>query len=248
MESRTTIFADRNPAIRIVAGAISLLWVLFVILDILAWRAGSVSPVTIWLKGTASCLVALLSWIVWKDSGSRPLDALRAVGFSLAFLGDVAVLLNTYRVLEAPLVFAIGGYLFVPALLAIATRNASGFSFLFDSGKLRGREIAIALSFYLPLAILLLLLGKALTGVGLLILGIVYGTCLVTVLWTGWAAVRKRLHPPPRNAMIAIGATLVFVMELVGTIYNLKVPGLSDIAFFATWIIYVPGMLLMALA
>ena len=160
----------------------------------------------------------------------------------------MAVLLNTYKVLEAPLVFAIGGYLFIPALLLISIRNAGGFAFLFEGGRLKGRELGFALAFYLPFVLLLVVLGKSLASVGLLGLGIAYGLCLVTVLWTGWASLRNGLRPSPRGAMTAIGASLVFVMELVGLVYNLHIPGLEEIAFFATWILYVPGMLLMALA
>ena len=237
-----------SPAIKTMAAIVAALWCCFTIFDIAACLRCGRSSVTIYLKALSSCLVAVIAFIAWKQGGSKKADLLRASGFCLAFLGDVAVLLNTYKVLSAPLVFAIGGYLFIPALLLISTRNADLFRFLFDKGKLRGREFGFALCFYLPFIALLVVLGKSLAGVGLLGLGIGYGLCLVTVLWTGWAALRNKLFPSPRSAMIAIGATLVFVMELVGLVYNLHIPGLEEIAFFATWILYVPGMLLMALA
>ena len=237
-----------DPAVQALAALVAGLWLLFVALDIAAYLRGGVSSVTIFLKGAASCLVAAIALVAWKRNGSKGADLLRAIGFCLAFLGDVAVLLNTYKLLSAPLVFAIGGYLFIPALLLISARNAGLFRFLFDKGRIKGRELRFALYFYLPFALLLVVLGKSLAGVGLLGLGIGYGLCLVTVLWTGWAALRSGLFPRPRSAMIAAGATLVFVMELIGLVYNLRIPGLEAIAFFATWILYVPGMLLMALA
>ncbi len=246
--SGAAVLRGRNASIRAFAVVIAFLWALFMALDVLAYLSGQVSPYTIYLKGVASFLCAAVSWLAWKEAGRRPADLLRALGFSLAFLGDVAVLLNTYRILSAPMVFAVGGYLFVPALLLIATRNAGLFTFLFQAGKLKPKEAAFALAFYLPFAVLVAALGKSLASVGLLGLGIAYGTCLVTVLWTGWAAFRNKAHAAPRGLMIALGASLVFVMELIGLIYNLNVPGLSEIAFFATWILYVPGMLLLALA
>lgn len=239
---------ERSAAIKAVAWAISALWLCFTALDVIAYLHGSVSGITIYLKGAASFLCALVAFLGWRSAGKRGLDLLRALGFLLAFLGDVAVLLNTYRILSAPLVFSIGGYLFIPALLLISLRNADGFRFLFRDGRLDGRELAFALCFYAPFIALLVVLGRSLSGVGLLGLGIAYGLCLVTVLWTGWAAYRKRLFGAPWSMLIAVGATLVFVMELVGLVYNLHVPGLEQIAFFATWILYVPGMLLMALS
>jgi hypothetical protein len=237
-----------SPTLRILAAIVTGLWLLFLLLDIVAYLRGRVSSVTIYLKGAASCSCAVIALVAWKSKLSRPADLLRAIGFCLAFLGDVAVLLNTYKVLAAPLVFAIGGYLFIPALLLISVRNADLFRFLFKDGKIRGSELRFALYFYLPFILLLVVLGKSLAGVGLLGLGVGYGLCLVTLLWTGWAALRNELFPRPRAAMIAAGASLVFVMELVGLVYNLHIPGLEGIAFFATWILYVPGMLLMALA
>jgi hypothetical protein len=239
---------QRAPAIKLLASAITALWIAFVALDIAAYLGGGRSPITLYLKGLASLSCATLAFAAWIEGGKKLGPLLGALGFALALLGDVAVLLNTYRVLEAPRVFAIGGYLFVPALLLISLRNADFFGFLFGDGKLKKREVAFSLAFYLPFAILVAALSKSLAGVGLLGLGIVYGTCLATVLWTGWAAFRSSLRGRPRDAMLACGATLVFVMELVGLVYNLRIPGLEEIAFFATWILYVPGMLLMALA
>jgi len=238
----------RGAAIKAVAYAVSALWLCFTGLDVLAYLQGTVSGITIYLKGVASFLCALVAFLGWRSGGRRGLDLLRALGFLLAFLGDVAVLLNTYRLLSAPLVFSIGGYLFIPALLLISLRNADGFRFMVRDGRIDGRELAFALCFYVPFIALLAFLGKSLAGVGLLGLGIAYGLCLVTVLWTGWAALRNRLFGASRSLLIALGATLVFVMELIGLVYNLHVPGLEEIAFFATWILYVPGMLLMALS
>jgi len=248
MDDTTKRKLTLSPALKVTAALVTALWCSFVILDIVAYIRGGRSALTIYFKAAASCLCALVSIIAWRQGGSKKADLLRALGFGLAFLGDVAVLLNTYKVLSAPLVFSIGGYLFIPALLLISTRNADLFRFLFDKGRLKGHELGFALAFYLPFIALLVVLGKSLAGVGLLGLGIGYGLCLVTVLWTGWAALRNKLFPGPRSAMIAAGATLVFVMELVGLVYNLHIPGLGEIAFFATWILYVPGMLLMALA
>lgn len=240
--------AESRPLVRAMSCIVALLWLCFVALDVAAYLRGSVSGITIYLKGAASLLCALVSIVAWRTGGRRASDLLRALGFTLAFLGDVAVLLNTYRVLSAPLVFAIGGYLFIPALLLISVRNADGFRFLFRDGRLDGRELRFALCFYVPFLALLAVLGKSLAGVGLLGLGIGYGLCLVTVLWTGWAALRNGLFGKRRSLMVAVGASLVFVMELVGLVYNLRIPGLERIAFFATWILYVPGMLLMALS
>jgi len=243
-----SIWQAMHPIIRVLTLLVACLWLCFVLLDTLAYLNDGVSSITIYLKALASCLCAFIALCSWKFGGSKKPDLLRAIGFSLAFLGDVAVLLNTYKVFSAPLVFSIGGYLFIPALLLISARNANGFVFLFDKGKIKARELCFACFFYLPFIALLLVLGKSLAAVGLLGLGIGYGLCLVTVLWTGWAAFRNRLFATPRSGMAAIGATLVFVMELIGLIYNLHIPGLEEIAFFATWILYVPGMLLMALA
>ena len=237
-----------SPAIKAIAYIVSALWLCFTGLDVIAYLHGTVSGITIYLKGAASFLCALVAFLGWRSGGRRGLDALRALGFLLAFLGDVAVLLNTYRILSAPLVFSIGGYLFIPALLLISLRNADGFRFMFRDGRIERRELAFALCFYVPFIALLVVLGRSLAGVGLLGLGIAYGLCLVTVLWTGWAALRNRLFGGSRSVLVAAGATLVFVMELIGLVYNLHVPGLEQIAFFATWILYVPGMLLMALS
>jgi hypothetical protein len=248
MKKILSLMRTRTATIRSASAFVVALWLAFVTLDIAAYIGGGVSPYTIYLKAAASLTCAVIAWAAWKEGGNERLDFLRALGFSLAFLGDVAVLLNTYRVFSAPLVFAVGGYLFIPALLLISARNARLFSFFVEGGKRRRAETSFALAFYLPFLVLLAAVAKPLAGVGLLGLGIVYGLCLVTVLWTGWVALRNKLFPSPRSAMIAAGASLVFVMELIGLIYNLRVPGLQELAFFATWILYVPGMLLMALA
>ena len=251
MRIRQTIIHRSGPLLFFAAGVVAL-YLAFVTLDIVAYLHGGRSAATFWLKATASLGCAATAWAAAFEARNEvPVERggiVRALGFSLAFLGDVAVLLNTYQVLSAPLVFAIGGYLFIPALLLIALRNARFFSFFKVEGQFAPRKLLFPLYFYLPFIALLAVLGKSLASVGLLGLGISYGLCLVTVLWTGWEALRNRLYPPREAAMIAAGASLVFVMELVGLVYNLKVPGLSEIAFFATWILYVPGMLLMALA
>ena len=237
-----------DPRLKRLAMVVVLVWASFVTLDIVAYLHGRRSAATIYLKGFASFSCAFIAFYSWLMQGKKPRDALRWAGFLLAFLGDVAVLLNTYGIYSDPLVFAIGGYLFIPALLLISVRNADFFTYLRKDGKIDGRGLAFALCFYLPFILLLIVLGKSLREVGLLGLGIGYGLCLVTVLWTGWAAAKNNLHGPRKSSLIAIGATLVFVMELIGLIYNLHIKGLEDIAFFATWILYVPGMLLMAMA
>lgn len=237
-----------DPRLKRLAMVVVLVWASFVTLDIVAYLRGGRSAATIYLKGFASFSCAFIAFYSWLIQGRRPGDALRWAGFLLAFLGDVAVLLNTYRIYSAPLVFAIGGYLFIPALLLISVRNADFFGYLRKDGRINGRGLAFALCFYLPFIVLLIVLGKSLSEVGLLGLGIGYGLCLVTVLWTGWAAAKESIHGRRKSRLIAIGATLVFVMELIGLIYNLHIKGLEDIAFFATWILYVPGMLLMAMA
>lgn len=228
--------------------ALGVDYLVFVAADILAYLGGGVSSLSFWLKILASLLCTVLAWLGWRKSSRSKADLARALGFCFTFLGDLAVLLNTYKVLDLPLVFAVGGYLFIPGLLLISFRNAGAFGFLRAQDVSLRRRLLFPLAFYLPFLILLALVGRALAGVGLLGLGIAYGLCLVTLLWTGWEALRSRLYPRPRAVMIALGASLVFVMELVGLVYNLKVPGLSDIAFFATWILYVPGMALLAWA
>jgi len=248
MEARENESGEIDPRLRRLAAIVTLVWASFVILDIVAYLHGRRSSATIYLKGFASFSCAFIAFYAWFIQGKRPRDLLRWAGFFLAFLGDIAVLLNTYRIYSEPVVFAIGGYLFIPALLLISVRNADFFKFLRKDGKVDGKALAFALCFYLPFIALLIVLGKSLSEVGLLGLGIAYGLCLVTVLWTGWAAARNNIHGRRRSRLIAIGATLVFVMELVGLIYNLHIKGLEDIAFFATWILYVPGMLLMAIA
>lgn len=232
----------------VLLGVIGLDYVVFVSADILAYLGGGVSGLSFWLKILASLLCALLAWLGWLQSARRKADLARALGFAFTFLGDLAVLLNTYKVLDLPLVFAIGGYLFIPGLLLISFRNADSFAFLASREASLARKLRFPLAFYLPFIVLLAVVGKGLSGVGLLGLGLAYGLCLTTLLWTGWEALRSHLYPRPQSLMIALGASLVFVMELVGLVYNLKVPGLAEIAFFATWILYVPGMALLARA
>jgi hypothetical protein len=248
LEAREKESEEIEPRLKRLATIVVLVWASFVTLDIVAYLHGKRSTATIYLKGFASFSCAFIAFYSWLIQGKKPRDALRWAGFLLAFLGDIAVLLNTYGIYSEPVVFAIGGYLFIPALLLISVRNADFFKYLRKDGKISGKGLAFALYFYLPFILLLIVLGKSLSEVGLLGLGIAYGLCLVTVLWTGWAAARNDIHGRKKSRLIAMGATLVFVMELVGLIYNLHIKGLEDIAFFATWILYVPGMLLMAIA
>ena len=236
-----------NQKLKPFSMAVVLVWACFVTLDIIAYLNGTRSSVTIYLKGIASFSCAFIAFYSWILNKKETRDLLRWLGFSLAFLGDIAVLLNTYRIYSDASVFALGGYLFIPALLLISISNVNLFSYLKSEGKLNKNGIRFGLYFYIPFIVLLIILGKSLSQVGLLGLGIGYGLCLVTVLWTGWATVKSKIYEKKRNTLIAIGATLVFVMELIGLIYNLHIKGLEDIAFFATWILYVPGMLLMAL-
>ncbi len=248
MEVQRPISPITNPKLKQLSLFVILLWACFVTLDIIAYLKGTRSSVTMYLKGIASfscTFIAFYSWVLNKKTAR---GLLRWIGFFLAFLGDIAVLLNTYKIYSDASVFAIGGYLFIPALLLIAISNANFFTYLRIEGKLNKNGIRFGFYFYIPFMVLLILLGKSLNQVGLLGLGIGYGLCLVTVLWTGWATIKSQIYPKKKSIVIAIGATLVFVMELIGLIYNLHIKGLEDIAFFATWILYVPGMLLMALS
>jgi hypothetical protein len=248
MEAQEKAKAAINPRLRLPAILVALIWACFVALDVIAYLNGSRSSVTMYLKGIASFSCASIAFYSWILNKKTVKDLLRWLGFFLAFLGDVAVLLNTYRIYSDARVFAIGGYLFIPALLLIAASNADFFSYLRVGGKMNKKGILFGLYFYIPFAVLLVLLGKSLKEVGLLGLGIGYGLCLVTVLWTGWAALKNGIYAKGKGVLLATGATLVFVMELIGLVYNLHIKGIEDIAFFATWILYVPGMLLMAIA
>ncbi len=221
-------------------------YIVFVVLDIIAYLNGGVSGVTFYLKFAASFLCTSIAWAACSSEKEKHGGLLRAIAFTLTFLGDTAVLLNTYKIMSDPLVFKIGGYLFVPALLLISIRSAKGFGFFIEDGRFQWKKIIFPLFFYVPFIVLLVSVGASLAKVGLLGLGIVYGTCLATVLWTGWESLHSKLFPHKNAVLIAAGSTLVFVMELIGLVYNLHVPVYSDIAFFATWILYTPGMLLIA--
>ncbi len=237
-----------NQKLKVLSMIVILLWACFVTLDIIAYLNGTRSAVTIYLKGLASFSCAFITFYAWILNKRTIKDLLRWLGFFLAFLGDVAVLLNTYKIYSDAQVFAIGGYLFIPALLLISISNANFFNYLKVDGKLNKKGILFGLYFYIPFIALLIILGKSLNQFGLLGLGVGYGLCLVTVLWTGWATLKNNIYAKEKGILIAVGATLVFVMELIGLIYNLHIKGLEDIAFFATWILYVPGMLLMAVS
>jgi hypothetical protein len=221
-------------------------YITFVVLDIVAYLNGGVSRATFYLKFLASFLCTSIAWAMCSSEKENHGGLFRAIAFTLTFLGDSAVLLNTYKVMSDPLVFKIGGYLFVPALVLLSFRSAKGFSFFIDDGRFQFRRIIFPLFFYIPFAVLLVSVGAGLAKVGLLGLGIIYGICLVTVLWTGWEALHSNLFPYKRAVLIAAGSTLVFIMEIIGLVYNLHIPVYSDIAFFATWILYIPGMFLIA--
>jgi hypothetical protein len=221
-------------------------YITFVVLDIVAYLHGGVSKTTFYLKFCASFLCTAIAWAACSSEQEKHGGLFRAIAFTLTFLGDSAVLLNTYKFMSDPLVFKIGGYLFVPALLLLSIRSAKGFSFFIVDGRFQWGKIIFPLYFYIPFAVLLVSVGAGLDKVGLLGLGIVYGVCLATVLWTGWESVHSKLFPRKSAILIAAGSTLVFIMEIIGLVYNLQVPVYSDIAFFATWILYTPGMLLIA--
>ncbi len=222
------------------------IYIAFVVLDIIAYLNGGVSSATFYLKFLASFLCTAIAWAACSSEKEKHGGLIRAIAFTLTFLGDAAVLLNTYKIMSDPFVFKIGGYLFVPALLLISIRSAKGFGFFIEDGRFQWKKIIFPLYFYIPFIVLLVSVAAGLAKVGLLGLGIVYGICLATVLWTGWESLHSRLFPHKSAVLIAAGSTLVFVMELIGLVYNLHVPVYSDIAFFATWILYTPGMLLIA--
>ena len=235
-----------NRSVDVLSLVLAGVYITFVTLDIVAYMHGGVSKATFYLKFCASFLCAAIAWAACSSEKEKHGGLFRAIAFTLTFLGDAAVLLNTYKAMSDPVVFQIGGYLFVPALLLLSVRSAKGFSFFVADGRFQWKKLIFPLFFYLPFFVLLVSVGAGLAKVGLLGLGIVYGTCLATVLWTGWESVHSRLFPRKSAALIAAGSTLVFVMELIGLVYNLHVPVYSDIAFFATWILYTPGMLLIA--
>jgi hypothetical protein len=235
-----------RSTINVLSLVLVCVYLAFVILDIAAYLNGGVSRATFYLKLSASFLCTAITWAMYPSEKDKHGGLLRAIAFTLTFLGDSAVLLNTYKIMGDPLVFKIGGYLFVPALLLLSVRSAKGFSFFIDNGRFQFRRIIFPMYFYIPFAVLLVSVGAGLAKVGLLGLGIVYGICLATVLWTGWEALHSKLFFHERAVLIAAGSTLVFTMEIIGLVYNLHVPVYSDIAFFATWILYTPGMFLIA--
>ena len=80
------------------------------------------------------------------------------------------------------------------------------------------------------------------------IIGPTYTAFFCMNTWVAWEAVRYKLYPKRNAIFAAIGVTLWYLTEVVGEIFNVQIGLPSAIAFQFVWMVYGPGILLIALS
>lgn len=204
---------------------------------------------TAFMKLGLSFCASLLVWTTGNQSEYEDKDnRFLSFAFLFTFLGDIFIVVSTHFMNHNQTVFFIGGILFCICHVFLIVRHAKGFKFMKTAdGKIDMKEVWFALCFFIPMAVLVVVLSGPCLAVSPLLFTImvIYAVFLTPSLWIGWVALRKQLFPKRQAMYIAVGITSFFIMELVGAVYNIQLGTVSDICFILSWVFYTPFLFLL---
>ena len=155
-------------------------------------------------------------------------------------------------------IFMVGGVTSILAHFVLFFRHGRGFPYWRKNKRAELPKKNWFQILWLPVVIF----GSAAVAMGILwkymvqidhhIIGPAYTFFFCMNTWVAWETVRYNLYPKRNAIFAAIGVTLWYLTEIVGEIFNvqsvLPSPIPSVIAFQFIWMVYGPGILLIALS
>ncbi|MBN2155148.1 MAG: hypothetical protein JW776_03840 [Candidatus Lokiarchaeota archaeon] len=151
-------------------------------------------------------------------------------------------------------IFMVGGVLSIFAHFLLLFRHGRKFPYWRKSSRDLLPKKTIFQKLWLPILIYgsavvaITILWKDMAVIDHLIIGPVYTLFFTTNTWIAWEAVRYKLYPKRNGIFAAIGVTLWYLTEVVGEIFNVQIGLASSVAFQLVWMVYGPGILLLALS
>ncbi len=150
--------------------------------------------------------------------------------------------------------FMVGGVTSIIAHFLLFFRHGRGFPYWKKSKRVELPKKNWFQILWLPVVIF----GSAGLAMGFLwqymvpinhqIIGPAYTAFFCMNTWVAWESVRYKLYPKRNAIFAAIGVTLWYLTEVVGEIWNVQIGLPSFIAFQFVWMVYGPGILLIALS
>ena len=151
-------------------------------------------------------------------------------------------------------IFMVGGVTSILAHFVLFFRHGRGFPYWRKKKYPELQKKNWFQILWLPVVIF----GSAVVAIGFLwkdmvaidhqIIGPAYTAFFCLNTWVAWEAVRYKLYPKRNAILAAIGVTLWYLTEIVGEIFNVGIGLPSAIAFQFIWMVYGPGILLIALS
>jgi hypothetical protein len=150
--------------------------------------------------------------------------------------------------------FMVGGVTSILAHFLLFFRHGRGFPYWRKSKRAELPKKNWFQILWLPVVIF----GSAAIAIGFLwndmvavnhqIIGPAYTAFFCMNTWVAWETVRYKLYPKRNAIFAAIGVSLWYLTEVVGEIFNVQIGLASSIAFQFVWMVYGPGILLIALS
>jgi hypothetical protein len=151
-------------------------------------------------------------------------------------------------------IFMVGGVTSILAHFVLFFRHGRGFPYWRKKKRANLPKKNWFQILWLPVVIF----GSAAVALGFLwkymvpidhqIIGPAYTFFFCMNTWVVWETVRYNLYPKRNAYFAAIGVTLWYLTEIVGEIFNVQIGLPSAIAFQFIWMVYGPGILLIALS
>lgn len=209
------------------------------------YKTGSLYP------AVAKPVITLLAMVLVVIAGRYALEkrdwTLLLLAFCCMLPTDIlmSVVVVTPGLTVGSWVFMIGGVLSIIAHIFLIIRVGRGLRYF---KKFKLSDIWLPVLIYGSAVVVMFVLWKDVVRVGHAVLGPIYTTFFCTTTWFAWETVRRKLYPAPNAWMVAIAATLWYVTEIAGEVYNLGLGNISQVMFPLVWVFYGTNVVLWALS
>lgn len=194
-------------------------------------------------KISVSAIAMTLVFITGKNAIDNFDRIMLPLVFVAGFIGDIFVVLST-DVTDSAIIFQIGGLSFIVSQSLLVLRNSK--MFVIFRKDFTPKKLIFPLCFIIPMACVYIILFPLLQKAGLVLVASVYVIVLALALWSSWETVHSHLLPRKNAFMVGIGSTSFITMEIVGMVYNARIPFWGDFCKVFTWFFYIIALILFA--
>lgn len=234
-KKKTLVFSLTALIIYLAGTMFAINWMEFLENRSILW-----SPIS---KISVSLLATLLVLITGKNALSKFDRIMLPLVFITGSIGDMFIVTST-DLNGSPVIFQLGGLSFIVSQGLMAVRNSQAFLVFRKDFTLK--KLLFPLCFFTPMAVIYITFFPLFQKAGLVLVASVYTPIVALSLWTSWDTVRSKLLPRRNALMVGFGALSFLTMELIGMVYNAKVPWWGDLFKVFTWLFYIIALLLFA--